>query len=288
MTDFKKGASFVLLAWFFFTLVIMLSRFASAASSVPMVLLFQNLISLLFMLPFMLKEGKSGFISSKFDVILVRGIAGYSSFVFAFLAVEYTSLVNTVLLSNASPLFIPLIIWVWRKIHLGYKLWIGILIGFVGVGFILKPDLHLLTNLGAIFGLISALSFAISMICMRRLIKTEPVHTILFYHFLIGTLLSVPFAIYTWKFPSCTLLLELILIGILSFIGQYFILSAFRFGKPSVLSPFTYSSVVYAAILQWWIFKTVPDWLSIIGIILVCTGSILCIVYAESAAKKLR
>lgn len=288
MSDFKKGVLYVLAAWFFFTLVITLSRFASTESSVPMVLLFQNLISLLFMLPFMLKEGKNAFISSKFKVILLRGAAGYCSFVFAFLAVQYTSLVNTVLLSNASPLFIPLIIWLWRKIHLGCKLWIGILIGFIGVGFILKPDLQLLKNLGAIFGLISALSFAVSMICMRRLIKTEPVHTILFYHFLIGTLLSIPFVLHTWTLPSCSLLLQLILIGILSFIGQYFILNAFRFDKPSVLSPFTYSSVVYAAILQWWIFKTIPDWFSIIGIILVCTGSILCIIYAESATKKLQ
>jgi drug/metabolite transporter (DMT)-like permease len=265
-----------------------LSRFASQESSVAIVLLFQNLISLFFMLPFMLKEGKKGFISSKFKVILLRGAAGYSSFLFAFLAVQYTTLVNTVLLSNASPLFIPLIIWAWRKIHIGYKLWIGILIGFIGIGFILKPDLSLLTNLGAFFGLTSALSFAISMICMRRLIKTEPVHTILFYHFLIGTLISLPFAISTWNFFSCAVLLQLILIGLLSFVGQYFILSAFRFDKPSVLSPFTYSSVVYAAILQWFIFKTYPDWLAIVGIIFICAGSIICIIYAESAAKKLR
>lgn len=288
MSDFKKGACFILLAWFFFTLVITLSRFTSQESSVATVLLFQNLISLIFMLPFMLKEGKSAFASTKFKVILLRGAAGFCSFLFAFLAVQYTSLVNTVLLSNASPLFIPLIIWVWRRIHLGYKLWLGIITGFIGIGFILKPDLHLLTNLGAIFGLASALSFAISMICMRRLIKTEPVHTILFYHFLIGTMISLPIALSSWNFISCATLLQLILIGILSFIGQYFILSAFRYDKPSVLSPFTYSSVVYAAILQWFIFKTYPDWLSILGIIFICAGSIVCIIYVEAAAKKVR
>ncbi|HSX04512.1 MAG TPA: DMT family transporter [Rhabdochlamydiaceae bacterium] len=288
MSEFKKGAFYILLAWFFFTLVITLSRFTSRESSVAIVLFSQNLISLLFMLPFMLKEGKGAFASSKFKVILLRGAAGYLSFAFAFFAVQYTSLVNTVLLSNASPLFIPLIIFAWRGIHIGYKLWIGIITGFIGIGFILKPDIHLLTNLGAILALSSALCFAISMICMRRLIKTEPVHTILFYHFLIGTLISLPFAIYTWNFPTCTVLLQLILIGILSFIGQYFILSAFRFGKPSALSPFTYSSVVYATILQWFIFKTFPDLLSIIGIIFICAGSIVCIIYAESAEKKIR
>ncbi len=288
MSDFKKGACSVLLAWFFFTLVITLSRFTSRHSSIAVVLLFQNLISLLFMVPFMFKEGKGAFASSKFKVILLRGIAGYGSFVFVFLAVQYTSLVNTVLLSNTSPLFIPLIILVWRKIQIGYKLWMGIIIGFIGIGFILKPDIDLLTNLGAFFGLFSALCFAISMICMRRLIKTEPVHTILFYHFLIGTIFSLPFAIYMWPSIACTIFLQLVLIGILSFIGQYFILSAFRYDKPSVLSPFTYSSVVYAAILQWFIFRTFPDWLSIIGIVLICAGSIISIIYAESEAKKLR
>lgn len=286
MTDFKKGVSCVLCAWVFFTLLITQSRFTSTLSSVPMVLLFQNLVSLLCMTPFMVKNGKKAFYSPKFKVILFRGIAGYSSFAFTFLAVRNTSLVNTVLLSNTSPLFIPLIIWVWRKIHIGYKLWLGLIVGFIGIGFILKPDIHLLKNLGAFYALSSAFCFSISMIAMRRLIKTEPVHTILFYHFLIGTMISLPMAIYTWNLPSYEILVQLISIGFLSVFGQYFILVAFRFDKPSVLSPFNYSSVIYATILQWFIFKTFPDSLTIVGILLVCAGSIMSIIFGESAAKK--
>lgn len=276
----------MLCAWIFFTLLITQSRFTSTLTSVPMVLLFQNLVSLVCMLPFMIKNGKKAFISPKFKVMLFRGVAGYSSFAFTFLAVQRTSLVNTVLLSNASPLFIPLIIWVWRKIHIGYKLWLGIIVGFIGIGFILKPDINLMTNLGAFYAISSAFCFSISMIAMRRLIKTEPVHTILFYHFLIGTVISFPMAIYTWNLPSYEILAQLLSIGFLSVFGQYFILLAFRFDKPSVLSPFNYSSVIYATILQWLIFKTFPDWLTLVGILLVCGGSIMSIIFGENAAKK--
>lgn len=286
MKDFKKGVASVLVAWVFFTLVITLSRFTSQQSSVPTVLLFQNFVSLLCMLPFMLRNGKESFATPKFHVILLRGIAGYSSFAFTFLAVQQTSLVNTVLLSNASPLFIPLIVWAWRKKHIGYKLWLCILVGFIGIGFILKPDLHLLANLGVIYALSSAFCFAVSMIAMRRLIKTEPIHTILFYHFLFGTVISLPFAIYTWNLSSNMIIWQLLLIGALSVFGQYFILNAFKYGKPSALSPFNYSSVVYAAILQWLIFNSFPDFFTFIGILLVCAGSIMSIIFGERSEKK--
>jgi drug/metabolite transporter (DMT)-like permease len=275
-----KGILFVLISWVFYTTVIALSRIASEKTSVPVVLLFQNAIGVLVILPWMLKKGKKSFRLKKIQGIAVRTIAGYLSYAFVFLAVQKLSLVNTVLLSNSAPLFIPLIIWLWRGVKIEKGLWIGILLGFFGIAFILRPTGDIL-NLGALYGIGAAICLSVSSIAKRRLVKTERVITILFYYFLISSLISIPFSIETWKPIDRETLILLCGIGVFFAIGQAFFSSAYRYAKPSFLSAFNYSSVVYGALLQWFIWGNFPDWCTAMGIVVVCTGGILTLMHGK-------
>jgi len=104
-----KGMCYVLISWIFFTSVIALARFAGPRSSVPTILLFQNFISLLFIIPWIIKLGKKSLYLQKIGLMSVRTLMGYISYAFIFLAIQKISLVEVVLLSNSAPLFIP-----WR------------------------------------------------------------------------------------------------------------------------------------------------------------------------------
>jgi len=275
-----KGIIFVLISWIFYTTVIALSRVASERTSVPVVLLFQNFIGLVCLIPWMIRKGKKSLRLTKIRGIAVRSIAGYLSYAFVFLAVQRMSLVNTVLLSNSAPLFIPLIIWLWRGVKIDKGLWIGILLGFFGIAFILRPTGDII-NIGALYGIAAAICLSISSIAKRRLVKTERVVTILFYYFLISTLISIPFSLETWKPIDKQTLLLLCGIGALFVCGQTFFSNAYRYEKPSFLSAFNYSSVVYGAMLQWLLWGNFPDWCTILGIVVVCTGGILTIMHGK-------
>ena len=126
------------------------------------------------------------------------------------------------------------------------------------------------------------------MIVQRRLIKRESSRTILFYYFLISTLISIPLAIATWKPISLQMGGLLICLGLFSVVGQMLFLRAFRFQKPSLLAPFNYSGVVYAFIIDWLIWGQVPQWKSILGIFIVCAGGILCILEANGKNFSIR
>lgn len=281
----KKGITYVLLAWVFFTTVIALSRSATTQTSVPVVLLFQNFIGLLITLPWMIKNGEKSLYLSKIGVIVIRSLAGYLNYAFMFLAVQRISLVNTVLLSNSAPLFIPLIIWLWRGVKIQKGLWLGIIIGFIGIAFILRPTGEII-NLGALFGIGAAICLSVSAIAKRRLVKTEPIPTILFYYFLITTFLSIPFSFETWRYLTKESLILLCIIGILFTIGQILFLKALKYEKPSYLSAFNYSAVVYGAFLQWIIWGNFPDWCTFMGIVVVCTGGILTITHGREINGK--
>jgi drug/metabolite transporter (DMT)-like permease len=279
-SNWKKGVILVMMTWVFFTAVIAIARWLGETVSVPMLLLFQNGISLLVILPLMLKRGKKSFKTGKPKLILLRTVAGYGSFCFIFLAAQYTSTVNVVLLNNSAPLILPLIIWLWRGVKIGVRLWLGIFVGFIGIALILQPS-GPMVNLGILFALFSAIFMSISMIVQRRLVKRESSRTILFYYFFISTLISIPFAIMEWKPISINVVLLLTGLGLLSVIGQMLFLRAFRFQKPSLLAPFNYSGVVYAFFVDWVFWDQIPAWKSILGILIVCAGGILSILEAN-------
>ncbi len=270
------GATLVLLAWIFFTSVIALSRTASAKSSVPTVLFFQNFVGMILILPWVIKGEKKGLQLSKIGLVVLRSLAGYINYAFVFLAVKRIPLVNVVLLSNAAPLFIPLIIWLWKRVHLSKGLWTGVIIGFVGIAIILRPTEEII-NIGALFALGAAICLSISMIVQRRLAKSHPVQLILFYYFLIGSILSLPFSFETWGALDGSTLLLLLGIGVLFATGQMLFAASFKYEKPSFLSSFNYSAVVYGVLIEWFFWGHLPSWITIAGILVVCTGGIITI-----------
>lgn len=270
----KKAIPLVLCAWLFFTGAIAIADHLGPGFPVPTLLLFQNGISLLFILPWMMRGNKEIWKPPPIRLVLLRSTAGYLNFAFLFLAVQRAPLTNVLLLGNSAPFFIPLIIWLWRGIQLPWTLWLGIIIGFLGIACILQPGGALL-NTGAFFALAAAFSFSVSMIAQRRLVKKAALETILFYYFAFSVIISLPIAIALWKPLGVTNLFFLIGLGLLSAIGQLLFLKALQFEKPSLLSVFNYSAIVYSVIIEWMFWHRVPGMLEVVGILIVLTGGLL-------------
>lgn len=263
------------------TLVAMLSRFVSKTETISTMLFFQKTISLLFILPWIVKYGRPSLKSNHYGLIFIRSIAGLLSFGSLFAAVQYTSLVNAILLDNASPFLIPFLGWIFLKCPINHKLWPGIFLGFIGIALILKPFSGSI-NPGMLFALFAALMDAIMMITLRRLSQTEKYYTTNFYYFLIGAIVCAPLAIWHWQTPSSDVFWMLLGMGFFSSLGQIGFTKAFEWAKPQQLGPFSYVAVIYSGIIDWILVGKYPGLLSIAGIILVCLGGILTIRFSKS------
>jgi drug/metabolite transporter (DMT)-like permease len=196
--------------------------------------------------------------------------------------------VNATLLNNATPLFIPIISFLWLKNIIDKKIWWGILTGLTGIILILKPSPSQLIKEGDLFGLAAGVFLAIAYVALKILTKTESFITVLFYYALISVVLSLPFAIYNWSNPPLLIWIYGVLTGV-CFVSYLFLLQyAYRFVDPVKLSPFNYSIVVFTGIFDWIIFNNVPGILTIAGIILVSAGGILALKLHESDNKQLK
>ena len=270
-----------------FLCVAVMSAFGKAAAGVPtgVVVLFQSGISLLLLLPWALRHGVGELRTTRLPMHVVRALSGLLSQALFFLAVKNMALVDAVLLVNAAPLFIPFVALVWLRTRITPVVATGLVIGFVGVLLILRPNSTLFTNPAALLAIAAALCSAIALVSVNRLSSTDKPDAILFYYFLISTIAAAPFAIHGWRMPAGIEWDYLAGIGIFMALAQLFIILAYQRATADRLAPFNYSVVVFSGLIGWLVWGNVPGLLAVTGIILVCAGGIISIVFGGPFGK---
>lgn len=268
-----KGIGYMLVAWLFFTCMTLITRYVSTQASIGTILFFQNIIGLCSLIPWLIKHGWGLIYTKRLGLLFFRALVSVTAIGFSFLAVQRTSLVDTMLFNNSSPLWLPFVIWIGLKIPIRHILWPGLLGGFFGILLVLQPGLHLI-QVGSLFAIVSGILQSINMVALRRLSYTERNHTIMFYYFLICSLVCFPLFILEPPHMGLIKWNEMLLIGLFLTLGQWCFVRAFHHAKPSQLGPFCYSAVIYSALIDWILYKDTPNFLAWIGIVLICFGGI--------------
>jgi drug/metabolite transporter (DMT)-like permease len=260
----------------------------STAIPTPVIIFIQSLVTLILILPIILKSGiqsaKTALHSCFIPLHLVRTIFSLGISYFLFFAVSYIPLVNAVLLANTAPLMVPFIAYFFMKQKMNHKLWIPILIGFAGIILVLQPDSHLF-NPATLLALGAGVCMASSMLLVRKTSKCDGSTTISFYYFFLSTIISGLVAIWFWVPLPLHAWLILIGEGVLFFIVQYALAAALQNVPPEIVSSLYYSNIIFAAIIAaiFWHVALAP--LVIGGIVLTCLGGILCIQVQSRATK---
>lgn len=243
--------------------------------SLHVILFTQNLLAFVVITPLALRRGWKPLATQQIGLHIARAVTGLISYGLLFLSVKYISLVDATVLGNASPLFLPFVIWVWMGQKITPSLWWGLIIGYAGIFFILRPGMELIQSWMIFLALLASLFAAIALQCVGNLKKNHSVLTILFYFFLLSTLMTLPFALTDWRVFTIDEWKLLLFIGLAVICAQLSLTKAYQFASPTLLGPFNYSVVVFAGVIQWWFWGVIPDWISCIGIFLISGGGLL-------------
>jgi drug/metabolite transporter (DMT)-like permease len=230
--------------------------------------------------------GASNFKMNFFRSFLTLGSQG--SFYYY---IQTNSLFNGMTLLNTGPLFIPVIEWAILRKHVGKSSWIAVIVCFLGVLCILQPD-RTIFSYASLIGLSSGLFQGASQTLFDVTSKEERFDLgILILMFFCAAISFIPylFSDATWEmgkgFSRSTLWLVLFL-GIVSLLNQFTRAAAYRKATPSRVSPFLYFSVPFAGLFDWFMFGTLPNLLSVIGMILVIGGGLLKIYLRRKILEK--
>jgi drug/metabolite transporter (DMT)-like permease len=252
---------------------------AKAASGVPplVVLTLQYGISFLVFVPNAIRMGPANLKTEHFGLHFFRSVAGSVCQLLFFIAVRSIPLLDAMLLSNAAPLFIPLVVYVWFRKKVQPLVWVSLLIGLAGIVLIIKPGPEVVRNPASLIALTAGFLSALALVATNKLTETERPARILVYNFGISTLLLLPLCIWAWKPLSGRQWLLLLGVGVTYAATQYLIILAYRYADAAQLSPFNYTVVIFSGLLGWLFFGNVPDLAAIIGALLICAGGILSI-----------
>ncbi len=277
-----KGALCMTVGFCFLAISGALLKAASQNASTLWVTFFAYFFGFLMQCLFVCREGFSFLKTNHIGGHIRRAIFGSLTTVLYILSLQTVSLLNATLLLNTTPLFIPVFAIFLLKTKVPAKIWISLLLGFIGVVFILRPNLVLFEKLGNLYGLGAGIVQSLAFIFVKMLTATEPVKRINFYFFLLSSCLLAPFALYFWETPPLLSWILVFCVGIVSFFSQFFIVKAYHYAEASHVGPFQYASVVFSGIIGWVIWKQVPGIYDLIGVILVILGGILAITLYHS------
>lgn len=271
---FLLGALLLICGEAMLTLMAAVIKHVSPDLSVEMQVFFRNLFGLAVLLPIVAHHGRTMFKSSRPGTMAIRSLAGLAAMYGFFYVIAHLSLAEATLVKLTTPFFIPIIAWFWLRERINHQHALAIVIGFVGVLFILRPgaatfDPH------ALVGIAAALLASVAMVAIRDMNDDEPPERIVFHFGVLSTLVSAVPLFWAWQTPAAGLWPWLLAIGVFGTAGQLLITHAFQVAPPGKIGPFTYLSVVFAAILGWAIWNETLLVTTIVGSLLIFVAGLI-------------
>ncbi len=105
------GGALTAAAFFCVALVATLAKVAGQYTSTGVLLLFQNVICLVFMVPVVVRGGWPLLRTNKIGLHILRAVAGTGCWYALFVAITMIPLADATLLTYSAPLWMPLIAW---------------------------------------------------------------------------------------------------------------------------------------------------------------------------------
>lgn len=269
-----KGVLLVIFAEAVLVATGVLIRSVAEALSVAQLVFLRNAFGLLIMLPLVLGVKGISLKTTCIHLHLGRALVGVSAMSCLYYGWTHLPLGTAALLKQTAPLFMPLLALWFLKEKIHPVLFWALPIGFVGVALVLNPANSGL-QLAVLIGLAGAVLGAQAKIFVRKMKDSEPSRRVVFYFSLFASLFSAPFAIQGWVALGWLELAGVIGIAALSTLAQLSMTKAYHSAPAGYLGPFTYSSVIIASLVGWFLWDETLATLTIVGMGLIVLGGMM-------------
>lgn len=268
-TDIKKGVIFIALGFFFMAVFGIFIKISSKSTSSIWINFIAYATSLVLIIPLVAGKGFSSLKTHRFPLHFCRALFGFLASLLYIVSVGFIPLLNATLLFNTAPIFIPFFVMIFWKTKILSITWFSIILGFIGIIFIIRPSADILSQSGNFIGLASGISLALAYTFIKMLTPTDPPLRILFYFFFLATFMQVPLVLFAGKPPSQENFGLAMCAGAALTVAQWFIVKAYTYAEASKIGVFQYTTVVYVGIIDWVIWNVTPTLSDYIGAILV-------------------
>ncbi|MDR3352874.1 MAG: EamA family transporter [Zoogloeaceae bacterium] len=206
-----------------------------------------------------------------------RGVTGFCSLSVYFCAIALVPLATAVTLNYTSPLFLMLLLIVFRGLKPSLPLMLSLACGLLGVALLLHPGFAAEAWLGETLALASGFLAAMTYFDVRELgLRGEPEARTVFYFALLATFLSAIWIAFSRMHP---LRLEGICmlagVGIFATLGQLAMTRAYSRGNVLLSASLAYTTVVFATLFGVLFWEEHLDGMELTGMLLIMASGIM-------------
>lgn len=216
-----------------------------------------------------------------------RAITGIGAMVLMFLGLQRLPLADSTAISFIAPLFNVALAAIFLGEVVRFWRWSAVFVGFAGVLVMLSPHLGAtaMTSsaaIGAIMTLVGAFLVAAAMTQVRSMTSTETTASLVFSFQLIAAFVGLLMLPWTWLWPSPGDALALLGIGVFGGIAQILLTDSYRHAPASVVAPFSYTAMIWAVVLGYFMFGELPTAIVLAGAAIVVAAGLF-VIFRERA-----
>ena len=204
---------------------------------------------------------------------LYRGLAMTGSTFCFITGLSLLPIADAIAIAFAAPLLTTILAVFFLKERVGWHRWVAIFFGFVGVIIIVQPTGDAF-KLAALAPLGAAFFGAIRDVITRKITNSESSLTILITSMFLITLSGYATYPLGWSEIQIKHLWLFLGSSVLVGLAQYLMIEAFRLGEVGLISPFKYSSLIWAIIIGFVVWGDIPNYLVLIGSVVVVLSGI--------------
>lgn len=219
------------------------------------------------------RRRRTPFRSARPGLQLLRGVALVGSALLFLAGLRTLPVAEATAISFVSPIFVTALSIPFLGESVGRRRWIAALVGLVGVLIILRPGTSAF-QATALLPVASALFWALALVATRKINGYDAPQVTMTWSALVGFVLLSCLVPSVWTAPSLKEVAIGAAIGLISTTGHWIVTIAYRHAPASTLVPFSYSQIVWAALIGAAAFGTVPDLYVGIGVLVIAASGL--------------
>ncbi|MGN0436739.1 MAG: DMT family transporter [Wujia sp.] len=284
--DYKLGIIYIIASAFCFALM---NLFIRLTGDVPTMqkCFFRNFFALIIAVatliktktPFKIGEGNTKY-------LLKRSLAGCLGMVCNFYAIDNMAISDASMLNKLSPFFAIVFSGIVLKEVANKYEWIAVFTAFVGALFVVKPTFNA-EVIPYLLGVLGGLGAGLAYVYVRKLgMRGEKSMIVVAFFSGFTTIMLLPNLIINYTPMSPKQWFYLCLTGLAAAGGQICITKAYSKAPAKEISVYDFSIVIFTAIFGFLFLEQIPDYLSVIGYVIIIGTAIVKWYYTVVAQRK--
>ena len=241
------------------------SKYLTTLLPVPEILWVRYLFFAFF--GFVLAIYLGGFQALRTKILIIqvlRGLALVSEIILFTYSFRYLPLADAHVMAATVPLMVLALAVTILGEKVGFRRWLAVIIGFLGILIILRPGFEEWNPI-LILPLLGAVGFAVYLVLTRMAARHDSVGTSAFYTGIVGFIILSFMVPTQWESPTIQEWGWLIVASILGLVAHISIMKGLTLSEASALQPFNYIVLVWATFLGFVVFGDIPDLITCSG-----------------------